>query len=80
MAVVDPQVQKVLAMFRKIGLPDFCDVSVAEARKWMVALAPPRDQLPAIHSVTDLTIPGPAGQIAVRVYRPSAAPGLPVLV
>lgn len=42
----------------------------------MSAMAPPR----GIHSLTDRTIPGPAGPIPVRVYRPRTTPGLPVLV
>ena len=33
-----------------------------------------------VHAVEDRTIPGPAGEIPVRIYRPSAATGLPVLV
>jgi acetyl esterase len=33
-----------------------------------------------VYNVTDRTIPGPAGDIPVRVYRPSAATGLPLLV
>jgi acetyl esterase len=33
-----------------------------------------------VHEVTDRTIPGPAGAIPVRVFRPSAAPGLPVIL
>jgi acetyl esterase len=33
-----------------------------------------------VHDVADRTVPGPAGPIAVRVYRPSAAAALPGLV
>jgi acetyl esterase len=33
-----------------------------------------------VHEVADRTIPGPDGAIPVRVYRPSADDGLPVLV
>jgi acetyl esterase len=33
-----------------------------------------------VHEVTDRTIPGPAGPIPVRVFRPSAATGLPVIL
>ena len=33
-----------------------------------------------VHEVADRTIPGPAGAIPVRVFRPSAATGLPVMV
>lgn len=33
-----------------------------------------------VHDVTDRTIPGPDGAIPVRVFRPSAATGLPVIL
>jgi acetyl esterase len=33
-----------------------------------------------VHSVADQTVPGPAGDIPVRVYRPSAASDLPLLI
>jgi acetyl esterase len=33
-----------------------------------------------VHEVADRTIPGPAGAIPVRVFRPSAATGLPVIL
>src|ERR1700675_700177 len=33
-----------------------------------------------VHDVADRTIPGPAGDIPVRVFRPSAEPGLPLLL
>jgi acetyl esterase len=33
-----------------------------------------------VHDVIDRTIPGPAGEIPVRVFRPSAATGLPLLL
>src|SRR5262245_24287004 len=35
---------------------------------------------PALHAVEDRGIPGPAGEIPVRVYRPSGEPARPVLV
>lgn len=35
---------------------------------------------PPIHAVEDLTVPGPGGAIAVRLYRPSSAPKLPVIL
>lgn len=34
----------------------------------------------AVHEVYDRTVPGPAGPVPVRVYRPSEATGLPVVV
>jgi acetyl esterase len=80
MPVVDPQIQEVLVTLQEMGFPDFSDVSVEEARKWLATLQPAPEQLPAIHSVMERTMPGPAGEIGIRVYRPSADPGLPVLV
>ncbi len=35
---------------------------------------------PPIHAVTDLTVPGAEGELRVRLYRPSAARDLPLLV
>ena len=33
-----------------------------------------------VYAVDDRTVPGPAGEIPVRVFRPSAGPGLPVIM
>lgn len=35
---------------------------------------------PSIHAVRDLTVPGLGGPIAVRLYRPSSEPDLPVIL
>jgi acetyl esterase len=35
---------------------------------------------PAVHSVEHRTVPGPAGDLPLRVYRPGADPSLPLLV
>ncbi len=52
----------------------------AEGRR-LVATAP-RPPLPviAVADVTDRTIPGPAGEIPVRIFRPRPADSLPVVV
>lgn len=42
--------------------------------------APHPDDMPAMSHVEDCAIPGPAGRIPVRIYRPSAASIAPVLV
>jgi acetyl esterase len=74
---VDPQA---LALAAQVG-PSF-DVTtgdLAEIRRTLDegARQAPR---PGIASVKDLEIPGPAGRIPVRVYRPSERGDLPVLV
>ena len=43
-------------------------------------VASARQSRSQVHRVEDRALPGPAGAIAVRVYAPSPAPSLPVLV
>lgn len=52
---------------------------VAETRRRIAALAPP-PALPDIHAVEDRTVPGPAGDIPIRIYRPRGGGDLPALV
>jgi acetyl esterase len=77
---VDPQVQVLLDMLVAAGGPRFIELSPAEAREWFNKLRRPFE-IP-IGQITDRAIPGPAGDIPVRLYTPvDAAPGrLPVLV
>jgi acetyl esterase len=42
--------------------------------------APPPEAMPKMAAVTEAAIPGPGGDIGVRVYRPTADTGGPVLV
>ncbi|MGV0834153.1 alpha/beta hydrolase [Mycolicibacterium thermoresistibile] len=43
--------------------------------------APSPDDMPAMADITDLTVPGSAGPVPVRIYRPESAPApAPVLV
>lgn len=42
--------------------------------------APPPESMAAMAAITEVAIPGPAGDIPARVYRPGAGSGGPVLV
>jgi acetyl esterase len=46
----------------------------------MVESTPLPDEMPAMGSIGDATIPGPAGSISARIYRPTDDSVLPVLV
>ena len=46
----------------------------------MLAQYPAPVLAPPVHSVTDLTVPGAQGPLRVRLYRPSAARDLPLIV
>ena len=75
-----PQVKKILEEAELLGLPDYQDLSPVEARKQMLDLTPPVDPLLAVKRVENLLIPGPKGEIPIRLYYPSGDPPFAVLV
>ncbi len=80
---VDPQMQAVIERAAKSGLPSYCSVSAVEARRLYketrAVLSPP---VPAVDAVRELAASGPAGPIALRLYRGlgAQAGALPALV
>jgi acetyl esterase len=74
---VHPQAR---ALAEQIGAGfDITKADIAEIRRTLeeTARLAPR---PDVAAVEDLEVPGPAGRIPLRVYRPSEEPDLPVLV
>lgn len=79
---IDPQVQFVLDLIKKKAYPDVSELSVAAARALYARTALALDLPPEeVFQVEDRVLPGAAGGIPVRIYRPrdSEAP-LPALV
>ena len=70
MAAFDPEVEVLLELGRKAGRPPFQDLTPAAARAAYAAswdlLQPAAEEAAAVR---DLTVPGPAGDLALRVYR-----------
>ncbi|NUQ86878.1 MAG: alpha/beta hydrolase [Glycomyces artemisiae] len=60
-------------------LPEISPDTVAQVRERVTAAAA-RQPRPQVHAVADRTVPGPAGEIPVRIYQPHADDALPVLV
>lgn len=60
--------------------PRYSDLSLVAARQLSLTRQGEPTRLPAVQSVVDFTIPGPDGALPVRLYRPSQAPNLPLLV
>jgi acetyl esterase len=56
------------------------ELSVAEAREAERVELEQRGEPEPVAEVSDRSLPGPAGRIPIRVYRPQAAESLPVLV
>ena len=79
---VHPQAQEVLDLLQQFGVSQLSDLSVEDARNLIVTMAADRPG-PDVAEVRAVHIPGPAGDIPVRFYRPagsSPSDQLPVLV
>ncbi len=70
---VHPYYRAILDAYAGLGRPFYWQVTPVEAREMLrssLAAAPPQTGLPELASVTDDTVPGPGGSVAVRRYRP----------
>lgn len=78
---VDPKIQEILDLIASIGAPPHYELEPSEAREAMVkARTVLSGELIDLPRVDNISIPGPAGTIPVRVYAPLAQPGLPMLI
>jgi len=73
-------VTTILEMIELLGLPPMETLPVAEARAGMQMLAAGRPPGPDVGETRDGTLPGLAGPLAYRVYRPSTPGPHPVVV
>ncbi|MBE1549110.1 acetyl esterase/lipase [Mycobacterium sp. OAS707] len=74
---LDPDAAARVASFGQI--PPMRQRGLAAVRD-AVESTPHPDNMPAMAHIEDCAIPGPAGQIAIRIHRPSTESGGPVLV
>jgi acetyl esterase len=80
---VDPQIAAILALMEQLGAPALSEGTPEQARAGMRAMTiDMRDaaSLAVVRSIEDSTLPGPAGDIAIRVYRPEADGPVPTVV
>jgi acetyl esterase len=78
---LDPQVQEIRDRNERDGVPPLYTMSLAEARAAdLASIRASGGEPEAVFEVTGLTIPGPAGELSLRLYRPAAGPALPVLL
>jgi acetyl esterase len=68
---VDPQVQVILDALASLEAPEFAEQTPDQVREAYRAFSMAGAGEPEVGSVEDRTIPGPAGPLPVRVYRPS---------
>ena len=77
---LDPQAQALLEQMKQMGFIFTPDLTPARGREMMaqfLAIRPPGE---AVARVEDRLIPGPAGEIPIRIYIPHGNGPLPILV
>ncbi len=72
---LDAQAQGLLEAMAAQGLKDFSEMDVAEAREAGLAFIDLQGEPEQLADVSDRKVPGPAGDIPVRVYRPDTGSG-----
>lgn len=77
---LDPQAQALLDQFNAMGGPPLNALSPVDARLAAKALAGLSGQTEPVAKVEDRTIPGPAGELPVRIYTPEGSGSFPVVV
>lgn len=77
---LQPDVRMVLEMMAELQLPPLESMSPAEARAFMDASASVRPPGPDVGEILDGALPGPAGDLPYRLYRPATPGPHPVVV
>jgi acetyl esterase/lipase len=77
---VSPQTRQLLDLMASLNLPAIDSLSAPDARTMMNAGRDERPPGPDLPRVEDRSVPGPAGDIPVRLYASSTATGLPIVV
>jgi acetyl esterase/lipase len=76
-----PEIRSLLEQQAASGRPPLQRQSVAQARAFHVADSPALSgPSVAVAAVTDRGVPGPAGELPVRVYTPEGEPPFPIVV
>ena len=77
---VQPDAAILLELVEELGLPPLETLSAEDARAQTVAMAAERPPGPEVGEVVDGTLPGAAGPLAYRLYRPASPGPHPIIV
>jgi len=77
---LQPDAMIALDLVVELGLPALDSLSVEQARRLTKAMAAQRPPGPAVGAIVDGELPGAAGPLAYRLYRPAAAGAAPIVV
>src|SRR5262249_61946751 len=78
---LDPQVEAMRERRRRDRVPPLYTLTVEQAREAdLAAIRAVAGEPEPVHEVVDRTLPGPAGELPVRLYRPCGGRLLPAVV
>lgn len=77
---VHPEAQQLLDALAAEGVPPFEEMTVPQAREATAAFEGLQGEPEDVASVQNRTVPGPEGEIPVRIYTPAGEGPLPVVV
>ena len=77
---VQPDIQIMLEMMAAFDLPGMETMTAADARAFSDSMAATRAPGPEVGEIVDGTLPGAAGELAYRLYRPAIPGPHPVVV
>ena len=77
---VQPDVAMVLDLMAGLGLPGLETMSAADARAFSDSMSAQRPPGPDVGEIADGALPGPAGDLAYRLYRPETPGPHPIVV
>ncbi len=77
---VDPQLQVLLNQLANPSAPPISSLTVEEMRQNRDQMSIVNPNPPPLHSIVDHTLPGPLGEIPVRIYTPTGEGPFPVLL
>ncbi len=75
---LDPELAPLLEMFKELGMPDPATAQPEDFRAAMAAI--PVENPTAVAATQDRMIPGPAGDIPVRIYTPEGDGPFPLMM
>ena len=77
---LDPQAQALLEKMKMMGFSYTPEMTVVRAREMLKAMLAARGESEPVAHVEDRLIPGPAGEISIRIYTPQESGPFPILV
>ncbi|MGZ3630539.1 MAG: alpha/beta hydrolase [Ktedonobacteraceae bacterium] len=77
---LDPQAQALLEQMKAMGFTYTSDLTVTRAREMVQAMQAVRPAGEPVAHIEDRVIPGPAGEIPIRIYTPEGSGPFPILV